>query len=250
MFIHHRTANSRLFALLLVFALLAGCLPAPVSPTPGETVTPAVTKSPPTLTATSSPTKTLPPPTPILTLTPRPTSTYTTSPTWTPFPTLEPTEAAKLVLDLLSNNAGCELPCWWGFMPSKTPWKEAEQFLRSFVTKIYPIDTSKKIEKEGKVITEFSHTVDYVFSKGVRGIGGTTLYEINDVIDTIEVYGGGTHLAYSIPKMLQNYGQPQEIYLHTYPDYWGEGVLWFEVFLFLSGKTYPICVFPKWGKSW
>jgi hypothetical protein len=57
------------------------------------------------------------------TLMPAPTPKPPT-PTVPPSPTLVPTLTADqeqaLVLDLLQNNAGCRLPCWWGFTPGKT----------------------------------------------------------------------------------------------------------------------------------
>lgn len=50
-------------------------------------------------------------PTPTATATPRPTLANS------PLPTLPPNEAQALVLELLEHNAGCRLPCWWGFSP-------------------------------------------------------------------------------------------------------------------------------------
>jgi len=42
----------------------------------------------------------------------------------------------------MKNNAGCTLPCWWGVIPGKTTWQEAEQFLTylglRIVSKFYP----------------------------------------------------------------------------------------------------------------
>ncbi len=34
--------------------------------------------------------------------------------------TLPTGEAQKMVQELLENNAGCRLPCWWGIVPGKT----------------------------------------------------------------------------------------------------------------------------------
>src|SRR5688572_13990138 len=44
-------------------------------------------------------------------------------------PTMTTDEAKRLVRDLLENNAGCKLPCWWGITPGKTTWSEARQIL-------------------------------------------------------------------------------------------------------------------------
>lgn len=37
-------------------------------------------------------------------------------------------ERETLLRDLMENNAGCSLPCWWGITPGKTIWQEAERF--------------------------------------------------------------------------------------------------------------------------
>lgn len=53
----------------------------------------------------------------------------------TPFPTKIPTlselQTSEMIVDLLQNNAGCELPCIWGFTPGKTSWEIALKDLRS-----------------------------------------------------------------------------------------------------------------------
>jgi hypothetical protein len=76
-----------------------------------------------------------------LTSTPKvtPNKINTPSQTWTPLPptpTLGPTlsgsDTEVLVLDLLHNNRGCELPCWWGFTPGKTRWAIARDFFLSY----------------------------------------------------------------------------------------------------------------------
>jgi hypothetical protein len=44
------------------------------------------------------------------------------TPTWTPLPAVPPATADAIVEDLLKNNAGCRLPCWWGVVPGETQW--------------------------------------------------------------------------------------------------------------------------------
>jgi hypothetical protein len=85
----------------------------------------------PTLTTTQSPIPTTALPISTITLTSEPTLT------WTPLPTLSPGEADVLVMDLLENNAGCQLPCWWGIWPGETTWDEAKYYLETFASKIY-----------------------------------------------------------------------------------------------------------------
>jgi hypothetical protein len=37
-----------------------------------------------------------------------------------------------LYYELLENNAGCRLPCWWGIIPGQTKGIEAQRFLETF----------------------------------------------------------------------------------------------------------------------
>jgi hypothetical protein len=57
---------------------------------------------------------------PIVTDTPTPTTTPTA------IPTLSVEEAGKRLLDLLSNNGGCRLPCLWGITPGKSAPQDAQ----------------------------------------------------------------------------------------------------------------------------
>ena len=67
--------------------------------------------------------------TPTLTteLTPIPTHTPTRLPTDTPapIPTLPVEQAQAKLLELLSNNGNCRLPCLWGITPGKSDYREA-----------------------------------------------------------------------------------------------------------------------------
>ena len=64
-----------------------------------------------------------------LTVTPLATDSLTQIENWTPTISSTNVEGQKLVQELLENNGGCKLPCWWGFTPGKTTWVEARQIL-------------------------------------------------------------------------------------------------------------------------
>jgi hypothetical protein len=107
----------RLIWLMLILTLVA-CGPSGI-------VTPTVTPSPSstlvmvTATGTSS-----------LTLTPS--ATYTSVPaTPTIVPTLPVDDARQLLLDLLSNNGNCRLPCLWGIVPGESTFWDARAILAS-----------------------------------------------------------------------------------------------------------------------
>lgn len=75
-------------------------------------------------TTTAFPTDTITPtPTPIDTVTPAPT------PTLTSVPPLATEIARQKWFDLLANNGGCKLPCFWGITPGKSDYRAARSIL-------------------------------------------------------------------------------------------------------------------------
>ena len=114
-------------ALGILLLAITGCTNA----TPSAVVTFAtVTEGEPTPYYTSTliptPTTTVRPTESLTATQPRPTAT------WTPRATLPPPEAEKLVLELMTTNGGCELPCWWGLTPHQSNWEVARAFLATF----------------------------------------------------------------------------------------------------------------------
>ncbi len=120
------------------------------------------------------------------------------APTWIPRPTLSPETAQALVLDLLSNNGGCQLPCWWGIMPGKTSWQEARNFLETL---------------SPEIIT-FSSDFYWVAYKNLPlnvsdgAIGAGISIDENGVVQTIS-----TDIYYPLIEMLQKHGKPDEIWI-------------------------------------
>ncbi len=123
--------NHGFFSILLI--ILVGCGFQDQSPTVMVPETEVVIKRQ-TITETSAVTitKTFQP-----TRTPTFEPSPTPLPTWTPIPTLNTQDAHDYVNKLMETNGECEfLPCWWGIIPGKTTWMEADQFLSSFMTDI------------------------------------------------------------------------------------------------------------------
>jgi hypothetical protein len=123
----------------------------------------------------------------IATLTPSKVSTSTSTlaltqileaPSPTLGPTLAETDKEALVLDLLQNNAGCELPCWWGFTPGLTTWETARDFFLLYGENINP-----RFKRQNAYISGF--VVDkYHFSISV------TLFIDKDLVRVINIDGG------------------------------------------------------------
>lgn len=192
---------------LALLASLVGCS-VPVKPT----IISASTTQPP---ATSTPMPSPVPPTrtPLPTYTPEP-------PTPTAAPTLTADEEQALALNLLQTNAGCRLPCWWGFTPGMTDWQTAQTFFASV----------------GKTSVKYSdaritnYTVKFSVPQHDGQIG--QVYNVKDgVIDMIWVSGGTVRnrervygdvqftedwRRYMLPELLDDYGQPTAVLLRTF----------------------------------
>ena len=135
---------------------------------------------------------------------------------WTVLPTLPATSAARMVEELLRNNAGCLLPCWWGIYPGQ-PWATAQHFLAPIVSSIgqggVSIETAKGIEVER---TNFS--VKYPVPNHTSP-GGAVFSVTNNQIEHIWVRPAlGLEQSYQLHQLLSTYGAPSEVYLQTSID--------------------------------
>lgn len=145
------------------------------------------------------------------TATPLPTSTLT------PLPTLLSDEAEELVMRLLKDNAGCQLPCWWGVMPGETYWETAQSFLASFAAKIGQGEAVNYV-KGGVQYELTSYGVHYKLGGEVED--GLTNYDVtNGVVDLIWVTSRGTELSYQLHHLLTAYGQPERVLFEADTDY-------------------------------
>jgi hypothetical protein len=142
-------------------------------------------------------------------------------------------EEYSFVSEMLRDNGGCRLPCWWGFTPGETLWQTAEAFFVSM----------------GKTIWHYpqtSYTVFYDIPD--RQHDHYQNYFVEDgIIDMIEVaaappvgedgdyaYGDPRFAedwkSYMLPQILEAYGLPQQIFLETYKS--GPDRLPFRLLLF------------------
>jgi len=118
-----------------------------------------------------------------------------------PRATLTPEETRKLVQELLENNGGCELPCWWGITPGKTTWAEARIFLEGF---------SVYVGETGGV----QIPLPAPYSNATYMDHGYSIK--NGIVDHIDIYNFNLAPNYYLPKFLETYGQPTEIWIQTF----------------------------------
>lgn len=156
----------------------------------------------PTATSTQTPTHT-PTSTPILT----PTSTSTT--TWPPLPTLPSVEAEALITDLMENNGGCQLPCWWGLEPGMTHGADAARFLNTFSKTVGSIEDGVG----GYQVTFIYEEQELNFSFHVK----------DSLINDFGIPPEVTVFGYQLHQLLSKNGQPDEVWLIVQPtpeDLW------------------------------
>jgi hypothetical protein len=222
-----KTFDLRQFLCLVTLGLsllLLGCkVIVPGSPVPSSTALPSPSDRPST------------PELPTLTPLPTPiskTPTATSRPTLTPTlaPTLTADEEKALVLTLLQTNAGCRLPCWWGFTPGETRWQEAQSFFLSLGKEI-PGGSDNGSSSYGVAFDIPQHQLFLPQSYIVRE---------DETIDMITILALGSPGYekeftedldnYLLSQLLATYGQPSEVLLRTYLD--PEGMYPFHLLLY------------------
>jgi hypothetical protein len=174
-------------------------------------------------TATPTPVKTATlTPTVTSTHTATPTATETNTPTLTPTPvsTLPPLAALAVVEDLLTYNAYCRLPCWWGAIPGQTTWQEIEGLLISLSARI----------------VDWDNDVQIVYIPHVpEGLTGSSLgmqisyKRAQSIIQHITVTGANMP-PYYLQPILATHGPPDEVWIQAMP-YTPTGEVMFRIAL-------------------
>lgn len=211
------------FWAIFVFVLMTGCssvlVETPmVEPLPTTTFSSSVQ----VLTITTTPTRNP-------SLTPRVTPIIATpvrTPTWTPVPTLSFSQTQDLIQSLMRDNAECELPCWWGITPGLTNWESAFPFLNQFAQINMRGDSEKLMIADINIPilaeTKLFYPVQY--------------YTIREgVVQSIKIEDSLNLSAYHLTAFLTTYGEPNEIWIRTYKEGYGDN-LPFEFALYYSDK--------------
>lgn len=142
-----------------------------------------------------------------------PSATSVPTPTFTPLPTLADAQAQAEILDLLKNNAGCKLPCWWGITPGETTWQEAIHFLQSLSPRIVRWGqgeiTTETINRSGG-FNIYLDVPEYIRQKN-------NLYMSFPVSENI-IYRIITHATIPLSELLTTYGKPSEVWVRVDPN--------------------------------
>jgi len=173
--------------------------------------TPTATKEP-TLTATEAPTATI---------------------TMIPVPTLDGDSASVRMKNMLENNNGCELPCFWGLTPGKSNYLEGYSILfpLSGISEISSLEDSpgtiKPVYNMGDIYIKVF--IGYLFDPNAQFINSMAVlirpwerfpdpgfeggYGYSPVYDLPEF--GKEAAFYMLPGILSRLGTPESVYILT-----------------------------------
>jgi hypothetical protein len=173
----------------------------------------------------------------VVSITPSPTLEQ---PTPSPEPTLTNADAKNLVINLLQNNGGCQLPCIWGITPKKTALQDTVNFVTIFgnssLENDFEVDTNIRDiaaggnSEGGTSANIWNMTYSTYISFGYYGkdnrlerltLFSSAGYQIGSGLNLDFRYSYNDKYSrqllsyYSLQHMLANYGQPSEIYFDT-----------------------------------
>jgi hypothetical protein len=157
------------------------------------------------------------------TLTSPMTQTPTLQPTATLVPALSGAEAEGLAIDLLRDNGGCRLPCFWGFIPQQTSQDTLDSFFHAFYNiggrRIFIPRNNSTI----KISTTWYYSDDpHAVVRWIK-VFMSSQREINLPDGTVdqEIFDNPffTHYIhyYTLPSLLSNYGVPSKAYIGIDP---------------------------------
>ncbi len=162
----------------------------------------------PTMTVTTLPESSLPLPV-------DPTSTPFILPTEEPvaLSTISPDAVKPFVLELTNDNQNCLLPCFWNITPGDTEWQNAEAFLSTFAYRISYGATDGTFS-DVPLGDSFIAWM-YLFLPEISNAPFSYAFEIQDgIVSMIDAYILSVP-NYTLPVILNDYGQPTEIWLLT-----------------------------------
>jgi hypothetical protein len=189
--------------LLIIGSMLTSCVRQEISPTPALGKTHFSSLTPPlTFTVTSS--ETVWP-----TFSPTPTAEPTQTVTLTPPATLESEQVEEYINhSLLEEPIECDAPCFWGILPGKTTFGEAENVFTRL--ELYPIFVVARGNKE-------YYSVIYDSDDRLNVVTDFTIQEniVKDLAIGItskpKVSRSKEWIAYSLRTLIERYGAPSKL---------------------------------------
>jgi hypothetical protein len=127
-----------------------------------------------------------------------------------PTDTINPEQIRTQILDLVQNNGGCKLPCWWGITPERTSWEDAITLLKPLAFDVYTRSQKGSIY----AADVYFHPVPELSSTYI-----SSEFRIKDgIVQTILVHDFELSRTYQVANFLDNYGSPSEIWINTFSE--------------------------------
>lgn len=151
-------------------------------------------------------------------------------------PVLTVTQKPINVFDLLQENSGCELPCWWGSIPGETKWETAKATFDALgvTPEKYKDSYYYKIEVPGHHST--IDLVNVINNDVVERILIGTRTVINSKIVYNDPNFKKDFKNYLIPNLLGSIGVPNEIWVRTFPGAPEGGMIPYYLLLYYPEK--------------
>lgn len=146
--------------------------------------------------------------------------------------TLSPDEGHARVLDLLANNSGCHLPCWWGITPGQTSWESAKLFFLQFDPEIWSNPPFAEVEIPSE--DGFYGDLNQIRVRFILQGNQITAMRVSGLKDS----------PYLLGKLLNVYGKPEEIWIQTFSQDVGTNVA-FTIVLFYPKNGFA-AVYSEW----
>ena len=170
---------------------------------PHPSLEPTRTASGPTATVTVKPTST-PVPTMSATIVAEVTTPTITAVTLTPLPTFTAIQLEMAVAELLANPMNCDVPCWWGAIPSETTVFEVQEFLT-----LYQYENYFTRDNDHDQIPDY---IELESGKGLFDFNVRYGFE-NTVLTSLTSFQSPT-----ISSVIRKFGQPDEVFISAEND--------------------------------
>lgn len=209
---------------LIALCILFGC----VSETPvmERFDTPTSTKEIPTATRIPPETITSTPSSPLI--------VATQTPYLTPLPTLSIEQERVKFYQFYNFINGCRLPCLWGITPGFTTWTEMNQFINQFYSHHHIGEAEWSITKTNKFNT-YSWSVENP-NPGQDFALGIFMEVQDNVVTAILVDSQLSEYLFPLHRLLDEYGEPESIYLNTMKSEGNTPVYSVDVFIMYDSE--------------
>lgn len=170
-----------------------------------------------------------------------PTPTQAITPTSEVISTLSEIQQAQVVIDMLGNNGGCELPCWWSFVPGETSAETISGYFSSIGVPLrsYVSAAGKSVQWVNLNITQENFHMGISFSLDdnvVKVISISTHVAQGDYYIFNDLSYNQFMERFTLTSILSTLGQPTEVLVTAVLGSTGGTVADYEIILFYPDK--------------